>query len=107
LLISKKKPILFAADFIDWDVYHIPTYDPLTNCDDLPECLELAKEWSDDNPGHFPIIVLLQNKADTDLTETEANTFDAMLMSIFSKGDIIKPGLELALFFFLCILADF
>jgi len=58
----------------------------------MPECLTFAKSWSDDNPGHFPILVLIQNLANADLTDEQSQNFEDMLLEIFSEDEIIKPG---------------
>ena len=44
------------------DVYHVPIVDDGTSCETLVGCLEVLRAWSEDNPAHFPLIVLIEPK---------------------------------------------
>lgn len=45
-------------------VLHIQDIDFETQCLTLKICLEQVKEWSDDNVGHLPLMIMLQAKED-------------------------------------------
>jgi len=44
------------------DVYHAPIVDDQTTCGTLVGCLEVLRVWSERNPAHFPLIVLIEPK---------------------------------------------
>jgi hypothetical protein len=46
----------------EFQVAHTPQIDANSNCTPLTECLAAVKEWSDTNPGHVPIFILVEPK---------------------------------------------
>ena len=44
--------------------YHVQMWDQETHCYCLGQCLQTMKRWSLDNPGHGPIVILLEPKTD-------------------------------------------
>jgi len=42
--------------------YHIPVLDQASNCETFIDCLEDMKRWSDDSPGHHPLMTLIELK---------------------------------------------
>lgn len=42
--------------------YHLPFLDAATHCKCLSTCLATLKSWSDDNPNHLPLFVLMELK---------------------------------------------
>jgi hypothetical protein len=65
------------------------------------DCLSMMKKWSDENPGHTPIFVLMNTK-DQKIEKTidpfpfskEAyDNLDEEILSIFSNDDLITPKL--------------
>ncbi len=46
----------------DLAVEHAPLVDSATNCTPLETCLRQIEQWSDANPGHVPIFVLIEPK---------------------------------------------
>jgi Phosphoinositide phospholipase C, Ca2+-dependent len=44
------------------EVYHIQIIDSRTTCDTLTECLQQLRGWSDDSPGHLPVVVWFEAK---------------------------------------------
>lgn len=47
-----------AADVLK--VMHIPGSDEASNCETLPDCLQLASSWSKAHPGHFPLHFIVE-----------------------------------------------
>lgn len=45
-------------------VMHVQDVDPVTSCALLVSCLEELRDWSDANPDHVPIAVLIETKQD-------------------------------------------
>jgi hypothetical protein len=62
-----------------WRVYHVPLIDQGTTCDAFSECVAVMAEWSAQNPGHHPILTLLELKdvAPTDDPEAAAEMLAA------------------------------
>ncbi len=46
----------------DWKVLHVPYVDKETNCYVLGDCLGALKGWSDENPAHYPLVVMIELK---------------------------------------------
>jgi hypothetical protein len=76
-------------------VYHIIGIDAATSCHTLPECLQQIKGFSDDNPGHLPIIVWLELKDDTGgqpLDTPEALALvDEAVTGVFPPEQLLTP----------------
>lgn len=84
-------------------VFHIQDVDYQTSCLTLVECLQQVKGWSDANPGHVPIAILMELKDDplsvgsyTFTTPEPWNApamdeLDADIRSVFSPDDLITP----------------
>ena len=101
-----------AAGLGPWDsamsqpgikVFHIQDVDYNATCLTLIACLTQVKGWSDTNPGHVPIAILLELK-DTPLnvsgftfvtpepwTTAAMDGLDAEIRSVFSPSDMITP----------------
>ena len=92
----------------DWQVpgvkvLHIADLDYKTSCIRFVTCLEQVERWSDDNPGHVPLQILLELKQSDrravaqggvvappwDLAQLDA--LDAEIRSVFSERDLITP----------------
>ena len=43
-------------------VYHVPRLDPNSLCETVGACFRTVKQWSDANPNHVPISILLELK---------------------------------------------
>ena len=78
-----------------WRVYHVPLIDQGTTCDLFSECVAVMAEWSAQNPGHHPILTLLELKdvAPTDDPEEAALMLAAAEEAVRSAwGDrVITP----------------
>ncbi|MEM1113353.1 MAG: phosphatidylinositol-specific phospholipase C1-like protein [Pseudomonadota bacterium] len=85
-------------------VLHIQEIDYETNCLSLVECLRAVKSWSDANPGHLPIMILVEAKDapiddPLDLGFVVPLPFDARaldsidqeILSVFSTEQLITP----------------
>lgn len=47
-----------------WLVFHVPLVDQGTTCETLRKCAKVLASWSKENPGHHPILTLLEVKDD-------------------------------------------
>jgi hypothetical protein len=84
-------------------VLHIADLDYKTSCVRFVSCLQQVESWSDDNPGHVPLEILLELKQSDaravaqggvvappwDLGQLDA--LDAEIRSVFSERDVITP----------------
>jgi hypothetical protein len=84
-------------------VLHIVDFDYATTCIRLVTCLEQVRDWSDANPGHVPLFILLELKQ-SDRRAVAAggvvappwdaaalDRLDAEIRSVFSEDDIVTP----------------
>lgn len=82
-----------------WKVMHAPKFDEESTCSNLQECLRVIREWSDRNPGHVPISVLIEWKSegpiiDKTITEPKKEDIERIendILSVWSKDRIITP----------------
>ncbi len=83
-------------------VLHVQEFDVLTTCLFLVECLAQIKAWSDANPDHLPIAILVEAKdevldvpvATDPPTPWDAAAFaelDAVVRSVFPPWQLITP----------------
>jgi len=85
-------------------VLHVQELDYDTTCQSLVECLSIVKGWSDDSPGHLPIMILVEAKDDLvpdplDLGFTipiefgpaQFDDLDAEIRSVFPPEQLITP----------------
>jgi hypothetical protein len=83
--------------------FHIQDVDYGTTCPTFVMCLQQVKAWSDSNPGHVPLSILVELKdtplelGDFDFTDPEPWTpaamdvLDTEIRSVFSEGRTITP----------------
>lgn len=83
-------------------VFHVPQIDAESTCQLFTDCLAEIKRWSDEHPGHVPIIVMIEIK-DTDFFGTatylpmtpwlveDYDTLDAEIRSVFPEDQLITP----------------
>lgn len=85
-------------------VLHIQEIDFETTCYTFVECLETIKAWSDANPRHLPIMVLVELKDDpipdplmlsfvipVPIGRPEMDDLDAEIRSVFPPEQLITP----------------
>jgi hypothetical protein len=93
-----------ALDAPGIKVLHVQEVDYRTTCYTLIECLETVKSWSDDHPGHLPLMILLEAKDEIipdplplGFTEplpfgsAEFRDVDDEILSVFPRGQLILP----------------
>jgi hypothetical protein len=56
---------------------HVDNIDYETNCKTLESCLAVLKSWSDNNPGHIPLIIRLELKLETMIETLERSDQEA------------------------------
>ena len=83
--------------------FHIQDVDYGSTCPSFRLCLQQVKGWSDANPGHVPIAILVELKdsplvvGDLDFTEPEPwtpaamNGLDDEIRSVFPENQMITP----------------
>jgi hypothetical protein len=75
-------------------VYHIPVLDPETVCDTFVRCLSDIKGWSDFNPGHFPLVVIVETKDEKDEdVPARLDALDAEILSVWPEDRLVTPGM--------------
>jgi Phosphoinositide phospholipase C, Ca2+-dependent len=84
-------------------VLHIADLDYATTCVRLVTCLQQVESWSDANPGHVPLTILLELKRSDSRAVAKGgvvapawdaaalDALDAEIRSVFGEGDMITP----------------
>jgi hypothetical protein len=85
-------------------VFHVQEVDPESTCWTFVSCLTQLETWSDANPGHAPVMVLVEAKADTipnmlgiefqapiAWTPELLDDVDAEIRSVFDEEDLLTP----------------
>jgi hypothetical protein len=74
-------------------VHHVPFFDAVTTCETLADCLTTILAWSDENPGHHPIFVLVEPKDDIDQHKLppRLDELDAEILSVWPRERILTP----------------
>ena len=84
-------------------VFHVQELDYGTTCPTFIGCLEVIRDWSDANPGHLPISVLVELKDDTipdpgfgfrtplPFDAAALDGVDAEIRSVFAEKRLITP----------------
>lgn len=84
-------------------VFHVADLDYETTCVQLTTCLAQVREWSDDNPRHAPILIMLELKtSNARITAAggvaspawdagQLDALDAEIRSVFDPSDVITP----------------
>lgn len=82
-------------------ILHSPDFDYLTNVLTFERALREIEAWSDANPDHFPITVLLELKTGRDrpdrtktepFDEDQLGEIDATIRKVMGKEDLITPA---------------
>ncbi len=87
-------------------VLHVQDIDFQSNCWTFVECLSLVKGWSDANPGHVPMTILVEAKDDivdfslpgvpsftvpVPFDREQLDRIDAEILSVFPREQLITP----------------
>jgi hypothetical protein len=84
-------------------VLHIADFDYATTCIRFVTCLEQVRGWSDTNPGHVPLFILLELKQSDRRAVAQGgvvappwdaaalDALDAEIRSVFGERDMITP----------------
>lgn len=84
-------------------VLHIADLDYNTTCVQLVTCLEQVKRWSDENPGHVPLPILLELKQSDRRAVAQGgevappwnaaalDALDAEIRSVFTQNELLAP----------------
>jgi len=84
-------------------VLHVQEIDYRSTCPTLIACLQEVKDWSDANPAHVPILILIEAKDEVipdpgfgfltpvPIGAAELDALDAEILSVFDREDIILP----------------
>ncbi len=85
-------------------VLHVQEIDFNSSCLTLVACLETVEEWSDANPRHLPIAVMIELKSDEvpdpldlgfvtppPIGPAELDALDAEIRSVFRPRDLVTP----------------
>ncbi len=75
-------------------VYHVPILDDNTNCETLPECLQLLRTWSDENPGHHTLFVFIEPKDDIDTHSLQGHydDLDETILKVWPLERVVTPS---------------
>jgi hypothetical protein len=75
-------------------VYHIFTADQVSTCESLGDCLSTIKGWSDQNPGHLPIMIWIELKDDAGGDAfVDLAPLDQAILAVFPPEQVLTPDL--------------
>jgi exonuclease III len=81
-------------------VLHVQDIDHRTTALTLVDALTQVRAWSQDNPGHCPIMIMIEVKEDSiggeftqphPFRQAEMDAIDAEILSVFDPSEILKP----------------
>lgn len=76
-----------------FDVYHILFADERTTCATLTDCLSVMKSWSDENPGHHPILLLIEPKGTIDPPDMVISKLNSTVLETWGHQRIVTPDM--------------
>lgn len=83
---------VFLQDDGEYHVLHFPDFDARSTCDLFTECLTQIRDWSQANPEHAPIGVLVEVKSPAqELGAAGMDQLDADIRSVFADDQLITP----------------
>jgi hypothetical protein len=76
-----------------FEVFHVLGVDEQTTCRRFTDCLSSVKSWSDQNPGHHPVAIMLELKDPFigDFADDYFETLEEEILSVFSESQLIIP----------------
>lgn len=90
-----------ALDEPGFKTLHIQDLDFLSTCWTFVECLQQVKQWSDEHPGHMPLMILVEAKDEVvpiarsaipvPIGAAELDALDAEIRSVFPPEKMITP----------------
>ena len=93
-----------AMDEPGFKVFHVQDIDQTSTCPTFVACLEEVHAWSEDNPDHLPIMILVEVKQDEIPDPVNAgfvipevigpddlDALDAEIRSVFGDDEVITP----------------
>jgi hypothetical protein len=85
-------------------VLHVQDIDFLSNCWTFVQCLQAVRRWSEANPGHVPLVILVEAKDDPipdplglgfvvprAIGRPELDALDREILSVFPRERVITP----------------
>ena len=77
----------------EFEVFHIPLVDQGSTCELFEECLQIVKDWSDSNPNHHILFMLIEPKDTLDLEPIAGHydELDAAILSVWPRERIVRP----------------
>lgn len=97
---------LAGMDAPGFKVFHVPGYDVRTTCATLAACLTEIRDWSLANPGHVPVMILIEAKDGVTearsvferieahpIGRAELDALDAEIRSVFAEGHVLTPDI--------------
>lgn len=84
----------FDARRREFEVYHVK-FDEGTTCPTLTACLTTMKRWSDANPRHVPIVVLLEAKDEGRSVDQAAyvEALESRIAAVWPRERLVTPDL--------------
>lgn len=83
---------VFLQDDGELHVLHFPDFDPITTCDLFTDCLDQIHTWSQANPDHVPLGVLVEVKSPAqELGAAGMDQIDEDIRSVFAEDELITP----------------
>lgn len=80
------------ADDGTFEVFHIPRLDEGSRCRKFKDCLAALKTWSDANPGHAPLFVMIEPKEEAAPDAEEYfNAMEQEVLSVWPRDWIVAP----------------
>jgi len=76
-----------------FDVSHVPVLDEGTTCELFTDCLQEIKDWSDANPKHHILFILVEPKDALDVKKIDGHydELDAAILSVWPVERLLRP----------------
>ena len=76
-----------------FSVQHVPLLDAASSCAWLADCLGILRTWSDAHPGHHPLMLLIEPKAELAAADEApfAAALEAALLADWPRERLIAP----------------
>ena len=86
--------IYWQTDGNYFDVMHVPFLDANTTCSPLTDCLSVMKDWSDLQPEHHPLFIMIEPKDFYDDVDIEDyfSSLEKKILSVWPVESLITPA---------------